>query len=225
MKKTNYPQISDLSINKNKFLIFFDGGDLGIRKNVDNFKDFLKCQKMFDDAFYENSIDYKEFYWSIRYSVPDSEQFAKLRKNGKYEKKYPIEFNYHRYTPLYYSFKSKTLYVETFFFLLGEPSFISFIADYCKSIKKIEILMMTTLEGKLADQFSKDKTLDIPVIEEYLQKFLGHKKFFSHYLKPNKNQLEGLIELKKSLKSKKIKITFPDSSKEEKVILKKKGLI
>ena len=85
--------------------------------------------------------------------------------------------------------------------------------------------MMTTLEGKLADQFSKDKTLDIPVIEEYLQKFLGHKKFFSHYLKPNKNQLEGLIELKKSFKSKKIKITFPDSSKEEKVILKKKGLI
>ena len=61
MKKTNYPQVSDLSINKNKFLIFFDGGDLGIRKNVDNFKDFLKCQKMFDDAFYENSIDYKEF--------------------------------------------------------------------------------------------------------------------------------------------------------------------
>ena len=101
--------------------------------------------------------------------VSNSLNYVKM-ENMK--KQYPIEFNYHRYTPLYYSFKSKTLYVETFFFLLGEPSFISFIADYCKSIKKIEILMMTTLEGKLADQFSKDKTLDIPVMEEYLQKFL-----------------------------------------------------
>ena len=225
MKKTNHPQISDLSINKNKFLIFFDGGDLGIRKNVDNFKDFLKCQKMFDDAFYENSIDYKEFNWSIKYSVPDSKQFAKLRKNGKYEKKYPLKYNYHSYTPLRYSFKTKTLHVESLFFLLGEPSFISFIADYCKSIKKIEILMMTTLEGKLADQFSKDKTLDTPVMEEYLQKFLKHKNFWCHFLELNKNQLDGLIELKKSLKSRKIKIIFPDTSKEEKVILKKKELI
>ena len=37
MKKTKFPQISDLNINDNKFLIFFDGGDLGLRKNVDNF--------------------------------------------------------------------------------------------------------------------------------------------------------------------------------------------
>ena len=221
MKKTKFPQISDLNINDNKFLIFFDGGDLGLRKNVDNFKDFLKCRKMFDDAFYENQTDFKELYWSIRYSVPDSEQFAKLRKNGKYEKKYPLEFNYHRYTPLHYSFKSKTLYVETFFFLLGEPNFISYITDYCKSIKKIEILMMTTLEGKLADQFSKDKIIDTPVIEEYLQKILKHKNFWCHFLDLNKNQLDGLIKLKKSLKSKKIKIIFPDASKEEKVILKK----
>jgi len=180
---------------------------------------------MFDDAFYENSIDYKEFYWSIRYSVPDSKQFAKLRKNGKYEKTYPLKYNYHSYTPLRYSFKTKTLYVETFFFLLDEPSFISFIADYCKSIKKIQILMETTLEGKLASQFSKDKTLDTPVMEEYLQKFLKHKNFWCHFLELNKNQLDGLTELKKSLKSRKIKIIFPDTSKEEKAILKKKGLI
>ena len=94
-----------------------------------------------------------------------------------------------------------------------------------KSIKKIQILMETTLEGKLASQFSKDKTLDVPVMEEYLQKFLKHKNFWCHFLELNKNQLGGLIELKKSLKFRKIKIIFPDTSKEEKVILKKKGLI
>ena len=85
--------------------------------------------------------------------------------------------------------------------------------------------MMTTLEGKLADQFSKDKIVDTPVIEEYLQRFLRHKNFWCHFLALNKNQLNGLIELKKNLKSRKIKITFPDASKEEKVILKKKKLI
>ena len=85
--------------------------------------------------------------------------------------------------------------------------------------------MATTLEGKLADQFSKDKTLDVPVMEEYLQKFLKHKNFWCHFLTLNKNQLNGLIKLKKSLKSRKIKIAFPDASKEEKVILKKKDLI
>ena len=61
--------------------------------------------------------------------------------------------------------------------------------------------MMTTLEGKLASQLSKDKTLDTPVMEEYLQKFLKHKNFWCHFLELNKNQLGGLIELKKSLKN------------------------
>ena len=60
---------------------------------------------------------------------------------------------------------------------------------------------------------------------DYLQKFLGHKKFFGHYLIPNKDQLKGLIELKKTLKHKKIKIIFPDIIDEDKVILKNSGLI
>ena len=85
--------------------------------------------------------------------------------------------------------------------------------------------MMTTLEGKLADQFSKDKIIGTPVIEDYLRRFLKHKNFWCHFLTLNKNQLNGLIKLKKSLKSRKIKIAFPDASKEEKVILKKKDLI
>ena len=218
--KKKLPQISDFDLVDNKFLIFFDGGDLGIRKNVDNFKDFHKCEVLFSDAFYEYSTDYKEIYWSIKYTIPDGKQFKKLLKTGKYQKNYPFEYNNHWHTPLHYSFKTKTLYVEPFFFLKGEPSFISYIADYCKSIKKIEIFMMTTLEGKLADQFSKDKIIDTPVIEEYLQRFLRHKNFWCHFLVLNKNQINGLIELKKSLKSRKIKITFPDASKEEKVILK-----
>ena len=225
MKKNKFPQISDLDLDDNKFIIFFDGGDLGIRKNVDNLKDFYKCEKLFEDAFYEYSTDYNEFYWSIRYTIPDGKQFEKLLKTGKYEKNYPFEYNNHWYTPLHYSFKTKTLYVEPFFFLNGDPDLISYLADYCKSIKKIKISMIITLEGELAERFSKDKILDTPVIEDYLRGFLKHKNFWCHFLTLNKNQLNGLIKLKKSLKSRKIKIAFPDASKEVKVILKKKDLI
>ena len=101
MKKNKFPQISDLDLDDNKFLIFFDGGDLGIRKNVDNLKDFFKCEELFKDAFYEYSTDYKEFYWSIKYTIPDSKQFKKLLKIGKYEKNYPFKYNHHWYTPLH----------------------------------------------------------------------------------------------------------------------------
>ena len=225
MKKNKFPKISDLEVANNKFLIFFDGGDLGMRENVENFNDFLKCQRLFDDAFYEYSTDYKEIYWSIQYTIPDDQQYIKLRKNGNYEKSYPRNKNIYQYTPLFYNFKTKTLYVEPFFFLKGEPSFISSIIDYCKSIKKIEILMTALLEGEFTDKFTKDKTLFTTIIEDYLQKFLGHKKFFGHYLIPNKDQLNGLIELKKTLKHKKIKIIFPDIIDEDKVILKNSGLI
>ena len=38
MKKNKFPQISDLDLVDDKFLIFFDGGDLGIRKNKDNLR-------------------------------------------------------------------------------------------------------------------------------------------------------------------------------------------
>ena len=226
MNKTQYPKISEVNSNEEGFRIFFDGGDLGKRKNVNNLNDFIECQKLFDIEFDKvgGLPNLKEFYWSINYQIPNLEQYEIFLKTKQYENDYPFEKNYHRYTPLNYIYEKKNLIVEPFFFLIGASSFIPYIIDYLEAPKKISIYLTASLEGMMADQFVKDKIMSPFLIEDFLQKNFGHKDFFPPHLLLKKNVLDDLIEIKNKFKSK-IEIEFPDASSEDKDILKKNELI
>ena len=109
MDSTKKLIVSEVNSNEEGFRIFFDGGDLGKRKNVNNLNDFIECQKLFDIEFDKvgGFPNLKEFYWSINYQIPNLEQYEKFLKNKQYENDYPFEKNYHRYTPLNYIYEKK----------------------------------------------------------------------------------------------------------------------
>ena len=228
MKKL--PKISNIEEDESKFVIFFDCGDLGKRKKVENFGDFVDCNNIFYKRFYEYCDYYgvgyeqlEDLAFSMNYSIPDASQFNEFCKNGKYDKNYPYDFNLHYYFPLIYRFKYKTLDVDPFFIALGDQDLISVYVDFLKSVKVINIWSGAILEGELADQFEEDKKLNTP-IEKYLQNYLHHEGFVYPHLTLKQNDIRNLKELRKSLKSD-VKIAFPDASKEEKNILKKAKLI
>ncbi len=95
MNKTQYPEISEVNSNEESFRIFFDGGDLGKRKNVNNLNDFIECQKLFDIEFDKvgGFPNLKEFYWSINYQIPDLEQYEKDLGKAAFECEFGLKFN------------------------------------------------------------------------------------------------------------------------------------
>ena len=77
---------------------------------------------------------------------------------------------------------------------------------------------------KILLNISKDKKLNTPIIEKYLQNYLHHEGFYYPGLTFIQNDIRNLKELRKSIKSD-VKIAFPNASIEERNILKKAKLI
>ena len=119
MKKKLPIEDHDISIGKRSSAFFkFDFGDLGERKNVDNYIEISIAVERIHNFFVAHNLNNKkkfsELNCFVSYMIPNKEQYKFFLKNKKYKKDYGINMeNYLDYNLINYSKKNKKLQVRS----------------------------------------------------------------------------------------------------------------
>ena len=232
MKKHKYPiENHDIRINeKNIAFFFFECGNLGERKNVNNNEDISTAVQKIHDFFVEHNLinnDKKihDFGCLLQYQIPNHEQYNFYLENEQYNGDYPSNLHYDL---IHYYKEDKLLIVSSSFLEDAEPHTLSLITEHLVSINKIQFCP-TVSDCDLfpdSDNFQNDQC------PTYITDFLGHKKWFNQRLYIDepifdegkfKNHLDDLIKARKFIDPK-IKFEILGATEKEKKSFEFAGL-
>ena len=216
-KKPAYPIYEARSSNllPDQMFLFFDCGDLWIRKNVSFQDDLSRC---FEKIIYPAVLDLekseiKDFAWSMKYTAPFQSQIKGLKDNSNYKiieeeeiingKQIAMEnHNENFIDPI--SYHKKELYLIDDILLYHPKVLINLINKFDK-IQTIVITICNFTGG-----FLETETDD-----EYVQKDLKNPDWWIDSISPdNEEDIKTLKEIKKGINPS-IKFDFPNHSKQE----------
>jgi len=227
MKKKFPIEEHDISIGKKSSAFFkFDFGDLGVRKNVDNYNEISIATERIHNFFVDhnmtnNNRKFSELNCLVSYMIPNEEQYQFFLKNKRYKKDYGHHTeNYLNYNLFNYSKKNKQLQVQSAFLELSQPHTLSLITENLEEIDKIGFYNT----GSDCDLFPDSEEFQYSPFPKYITNFLGHKKWFNHDLIIDeqfykeglyKNNLDDLVEARKFVDPK-IKFEILGANEKEK---------
>lgn len=217
MKKIDYPIYDGRSSNllPDQMFLFFDCGDLWVRKNVSFQDDISNC---FEKIVYPTIIELenseiKDFAWCMKYTAPFKNQIKGLSDNSNYKiieeeeiingkQIYNENHNENFITPISYHENELYLIDDV---LLNPPDILINLINKFKKIRTIAITICQFERGFLETELD----------EEYVRKDLKNPDWWVDTLSPdNKEDIDILNKIKKGVDPS-IKFNFPSHSKEE----------
>jgi len=226
MKKKLPIEDHDISIGKISSALFkFDFGDLGERKNVNNYIEISIAVERIHNFFVDHNLNsrkkFSELNCFVSYMIPNKEQYKFFLKNKKYKKDYGNNMeNYLDYNLINYSKKNKKLQVQSAFLEFSQPHTLSLITEHLEAIDKI--MFYHTMSD--CDLFPDSEEFQYSPCPKYITNFLGHKEWFNpglyideQFFKEGlyKNHLDYLVETRKFVDPK-IKFEILSASEKEK---------
>ena len=223
-KKNNFPiYVKEKSVfSSDDVFLFFDCGDLWIRKNTDFQEDLDFC---FNEIVTPSILKFadkeiKEFAWIMKYTAPYLDQIKNLKDNQPYniieetEEKYGNEIinnnhNENFIDPITFRNGELTIIADLIFF---SPRILIKIINKFKNIKTIRFQITKMWGGFLLEDIEDD---------QYIKNDLKNPDWITFDLDVhNKDDLEALKEIKKNINNS-IKFDLSNFLKDEQEILKK----
>ena len=237
----SYKSLSDKLKDKNGLYLSFHGGDLGIRKNIDNIDDIYKSIQKGKNYFVEHNLlnnDKKlnEFYLYVTYQVPQINEYEYLLKNKKYpNNEDPIPENNFHFDLASYNEKSKNLFISNSILEFSDEHFISLIVENLVSVKKA---LFTDTVVDCSEIFESKEgnywnyNIDYKSRPKHITEYLKQQKWEHTFLDIEnqfldkgrfKNHLDSMLEARKFVDPK-VKFEISGATEQEKKLLKLAGL-